>query len=45
MYNLTKDDYDESIEDIMSSVSKILDKTGEGYIIDNKNKKEGNSNR
>lgn len=36
MYNLTKDDYDESIEDIMSSISKILDKTGEGYTIDKK---------
>jgi hypothetical protein len=40
MYNLKKDDFDESIEDIMASISKLLDKTGEGYTIDKKEEAE-----
>lgn len=42
MYNLSKDDYDESIEDIMASISKILDKTGTGYTIEPKEKQKEN---
>ncbi len=42
MISLKKDDFDESIEDIMESVSKLLDKTGEGYVVDNLQKDEKN---
>lgn len=38
MYNLSKDDYDESIEDIMASIDKMLAKTGKGFEIGNKEK-------
>ena len=31
MINFVKDDFDESIEDIMKSVNQILEKTGKGY--------------
>ena len=31
MLEVRKDDFDESLEDIMSSVNELLKKTGEGY--------------
>ena len=31
MIKYSKDDFDESLEDIMQSVNKILNKTGKGY--------------
>lgn len=40
MYNLSKDDYDESIEDIMASIDKMLAKTGKGFEIGNKAKEK-----
>lgn len=42
MYNLSKDDYDESIEDIMASIDKMLAKTGKGFEIGNKEKENKN---
>lgn len=42
MFNLVKDDYDENLDDVIISVSKMLN--GYGYEIENKedNKKEEN---
>ena len=31
MLTYSKDDFDESLEDIMQSVNEILNKTGKGY--------------
>lgn len=43
MLTYSKDDFDESLEDIMKSVNSILNKTGKGYETieedDEKNKK------
>lgn len=40
MINFVKDDFDESIEDIMKSVNQILEKTGKGYETVEEDKKE-----
>ena len=44
MFFLEKDDFDESIEDIMSSINKLLDQTGEGYVVDNIEEKKEKEN-
>ena len=44
MLTYKKNDFDESLEDIMNSVNSILNKTGEGYetLEEDKEKKEDN---
>ena len=46
MLTYSKDDFDESLEDIMQSVNEILNKTGKGYETkeDSKENKNGNNN-
>ena len=40
MLEVKRDDFDESLEDIMESINGILKKTGEGFeTIEDKNKK------
>ena len=47
MLEVKKDDFDESLEDIMSSINGILNKTGKGFETieaeEEKNKKEKNN--
>lgn len=41
MLTYNKDDFDGTLEDILESVNKILNKTGEGYeTVENEEKKE-----
>ena len=44
MLEVKRDDFDESLEDIMDSINGILNKTGKGYETkeDNENEKENN---
>ena len=47
MLTYSKDDFDESLEDIMQSVNEILNKTGKGYEtkeVSKENKNENNNN-
>ncbi len=46
MLTYNKDDFDESLEDIMKSVNEILNKTGKGYETaeDSKEKKNKEKN-
>ena len=41
MLTYSKDDFDESLEDIMESVNSILNKTGKGY----ETKEDSNENK
>lgn len=40
MLTYSKDDFDESLEDIMQSVNEILNKTGKGYETVEEDEKE-----
>ena len=45
MLEVKRDDFDESLEDIMSSVNELLKKTGKGYSTkEDEEKKKGNDN-
>lgn len=48
MLEVKRDDFDESLEDIMNSINGILNKTGEGFetvdLKEHGNKKEDNIN-
>ena len=43
MLEVKRDDFDESLEDIMQSVNSILKKTGKGYQTKEENKKDINN--
>lgn len=38
MLEVKRDDFDENLDDIMSSINEILKKTGDGYQINENNK-------
>lgn len=40
MLEIKRDDFDESLEDIMNSINGILSKTGKGYETTEEEKKE-----
>lgn len=42
MINYEKDDFDESLEDIMKSLNSILNSTGEGFETTEEEEKEKN---
>ena len=45
MLTYNKDDFDESLEDIMESVNSILKKTGKGYEIIDDNDEDNNEKK
>ena len=46
MLEVKRDDFDESLEDIMESVNGILSKTGKGFeTVENKEKKDKKENK
>ena len=42
MLEVKRDDFDESLEDIMDSINEILSKTGKGFETKEENKEENN---
>ena len=45
MLEVKRDDFDESLEDIMASINGILSKTGNGYETKEDNNKDINENK
>lgn len=45
MLTYNKDDFDESLDDIMKSVNDILNKTGKGYETKEDSKENKNENK
>lgn len=45
MLEVKKDDFDESLEDILSSVNEILKNTGKGYTTKENEKKSDNKEK
>ena len=47
MLTYNKDDFDGTLDDILESVNKILNKTGEGYetVEDDENAQDNNNNK
>ena len=43
MLEVKRDDFDESLEDIMASINSILNKTGKGYETNDKNNDDNNN--
>ena len=45
MLEVKRDDFDESLEDIMASINTILNKTGKGYETKNENNEKENNKK
>ena len=45
MLEVKRDDFDESLEDIMASINSILNKTGKGYETEEDNDNENDNKK